>query len=73
MFSLICTLINGWVNNREAGNLRRHGAYYDVTVITLAGAGDSQEANWLNRAFLLKLVSDYFWALIQYKNVLLPV
>ena len=30
MFSLICA----WVNNREAGDLRRHHAHYDVTVIT---------------------------------------
>ena len=34
MFSLICVWINGWVNNRAAGDLRRHRAHYDVTVIT---------------------------------------
>ena len=33
MFSLISTWINGWVNNREAGDLRRHHAHYDVIVI----------------------------------------
>ena len=33
MFSLICARINGWVNNREAGDLRRHRAHYDVTVM----------------------------------------
>ena len=33
MFSLICTRINGWVNNGEAGDLRRHRARYDVTVL----------------------------------------
>ena len=33
MFSLICAGINGWVNNREAGNLRRHRAHYDVMVM----------------------------------------
>ena len=33
MFSLICTWINAWVNNREAGDLRRHSAHYDVTVM----------------------------------------
>ena len=33
MLSLICTRINGWVNHREAGDLRRHRAHYDVTVI----------------------------------------
>ena len=33
MFSLICAWINGWLNNREAGDLRRHRAHYDVTVM----------------------------------------
>ena len=32
-FSLICAWINGWVHNREAGDLRRHCAHYDVTVM----------------------------------------
>ena len=32
-FSLICAWINGWVNNRKAGDLRRHRAHYDVTVM----------------------------------------
>ena len=33
MFSLICVWINDWVNNREAGDLRRYRAHYDVTVM----------------------------------------
>ena len=33
MFSLICVWINGWVNNREAGDLRRCRAHYDVIVM----------------------------------------
>ena len=33
MFSLICIRINGWVNNHEAGDLRRYRAHYDVTVM----------------------------------------
>ena len=33
MFSLICVWINGWGNNREAGDLRRYHAHYDVTVM----------------------------------------
>ena len=32
VFPLICAWINVWVNNREAGDLRRHRALYDVTV-----------------------------------------
>ena len=33
VFSLICAWINGWVSNGEAGDLRRHRAHYDVTVM----------------------------------------
>ena len=33
MFSLICVWINGWVNYREAGDLRRYLAHYVVTVM----------------------------------------
>ena len=33
MFSLICAWTNTWVNNREAGYLRRHCAHYNVTVM----------------------------------------
>ena len=29
-FSLMCAWTNGWVNNRDPCDLRRHGAYYDV-------------------------------------------
>ena len=34
MFSLICVWMNGWVNNREAGDLRRYRAHYDVIVMS---------------------------------------
>ena len=34
MFSLICDRISGWVNNGEAGDLRRHRAHYDVIVMS---------------------------------------
>ena len=33
MFSLICTWINGRVNNGQAGDLRCHHAHYDATVM----------------------------------------
>ena len=33
MFSLICVWINDWVNNREAGDLRRYRAHSDVIVM----------------------------------------
>ena len=37
MFALICVWINGWVNNREAGDLRRYRAHSGVT---------KMEMNW---------------------------
>ena len=33
LFSLICALTNGWVNHRDAGDLRDHRAHCDVTVM----------------------------------------
>ena len=33
MLSLICVWISGWVNNGEAGDLRRYRGHYDVTVM----------------------------------------
>ena len=37
MSSLICAWINGWVNNREAGDLRHHHTHYDVIVMGVKG------------------------------------
>ena len=39
MFSLICAWINGWVNNQGAGDLKRHRAHYDVSVMRSARMG----------------------------------
>ena len=33
MFSLICVWTNGWVNDRNAGDLRRHRAHYGIIVM----------------------------------------
>ena len=33
LFSLICVGMNGWVNNREAGDLRHYRAHYAVTIM----------------------------------------
>ena len=43
MFSLLCTWINGWVNNRAAGDLRRHRAHYDAIVMNI---GPEALASW---------------------------
>ena len=33
LWCFICVWINGWVNNHEAGDLRRYRAHYDVTAM----------------------------------------
>ena len=40
MFSLICVWINDWVNNLEAGDLRRRRGHYDVNVMMCIIMGD---------------------------------
>ena len=41
MFSLISSWINSWVKNREAGDLRRNRAHYDVIVMISASYASS--------------------------------
>ena len=48
MFSLICARINGWVNNREAGDLRRYRAHYDVIVMTHSTHGIRVSCLWIH-------------------------
>ena len=36
MFSLMWAWTNSWIKNRDAGDLRRHHAHYDITVIWCA-------------------------------------
>ena len=52
-FFLICVWINGWVNNREAGDLRRYGAHYDVIVM-------SDTVNFAHETFPLKSEENIF-------------
>ena len=66
MFYLIYAWINGWVNNREAGDLRRHRAHYDVTVlvfcITSPVRTTVDEQVMRNCDAFLLLTSRSFWA-----------
>ena len=44
MFSLICTWTNIWVNNWDAGDLRRRCTHYDITVmLAMIGGSPHQE------------------------------
>ena len=53
MFSLICVWMNGWVNNREAGDLRCHRGHYDVNVMN-SGQRYLHETDTENRFNLVK-------------------
>ena len=46
IFSLICARINGSVNNREAGDLRRIRLRYDVTVMLYLSNISYKEMGW---------------------------
>ena len=46
MFPLICAWTNGWVNNWNAGDLRRHHTHYDITVMRC------MNATWYNQILL---------------------
>ena len=64
MFSLICTRIYCWVNNREAVDLRRHRAHYDAMVMIPMVV----QFNWLNKAMVNNYILQLF-TLIQRCNV----
>ena len=66
----ICAWINGWVNNREAGDLRRHRAHYDVNVMSQwwkatdihvrsRGFHIAWDLTWNSYAFLARCLWSY--------------
>ena len=56
MFSLIYAWTNGWVNNQDAGDLRRHRAHYDATVmwcrIVIQWSGQPRDLSAFNASLL---------------------
>ena len=60
MFSLIYAGIKGWVNNREAGDLRSHRAHYDVIVMSCLLATFWGENQWYEGACLNLQSQRYF-------------
>ena len=59
MFSSICAWTNGWVNNRDAGYLRRHRPHYDVTVIWCRIVIQWSGQPWVLSAFNASLLSNF--------------
>ena len=58
MFSLIYPWINDWVNNREAGDLRRQHGHYDVIVMYSP----------YSRAFAIRFSKSLQWCLWRLKS-----
>ena len=48
MFSLNCARINDWVNNGEAGDLRRNRVHYDVIVMSMDPCYEGNIMEWMN-------------------------
>ena len=84
MFSLIGAWINGKVNNRDGGDLRRHRAHYDVTAINDSSLGCLRYVT--SPAFYCFIYQStphtphphphpphtLQWCLISYKNCVFP-
>ena len=64
MFSLICAWINGWVNNGEAGDLRRHRVHYDVTIML-----NIDPFHFPRNRCLLKGIHCHLWGIFSYLGI----
>ena len=73
MFSSICAWTNGWANNRDAGDLRRHCAHYDVTVMTFKNFWTcfNQGSNMIMKLCVVKIIcdNDNFWHMNDKKYI----
>ena len=61
MFSLICTWINGWINNGEAGDLTRHRAYYDVTVMITTKHNKYEPCAYVSVVYCISVSIAVWW------------
>ena len=80
MFSLICAWINGYVNSREAGDLRRHRAHHDVIVMrwwTYSGLYHIEaETKWptfSRRHFQMYFLNENVWISIKISLKFVPI
>ena len=86
-FGVFFDWINGWVNNREAGDLRRHRTHHDVTIMMnllqkclqfippnnlLLLLADLIDLIKVNPAYLVHKPKDQSWNLFSRKPVLCP-
>ena len=74
IFFFICARINGWANNRKAGDLGRHSAHYDASVMCNQHTVCSNELyiNWCipcNGQTEYHFISDEF--VVKYRSHLI--
>ena len=53
--------INGWVNNREAGDLRRHRAHFDVIVMERQGYWLKSLPVWVDKRYHVHFRPDIIY------------
>ena len=75
MFSLICAWINGWVNKREAGDLRRHGAHYDVIVVNTTDSRYPEPLIWRSGIYRKKIYGCMIikWVKVTWLHIIAQV
>ena len=79
MFSFIFVRTSSWVNNREAGGLRRHRAHYDVILMLPMALSwkKSSDLYYQHRqdsiGLSLNIRSDYYSNHIQYSPAMFPI
>ena len=73
MFSLICIWINGWVNNREAGDLRRHRGRYDGHVMITSQYGTILLNGGSGNGLVLKRHQAIVLALYYYNGLMMSL
>ena len=74
MFSLICVWINDWVNNREAGDVRRYRAHYNGIVMIHQGLLQHRHRNYISETpLLLKSCENLFVQNIRVSQMRAPL
>ena len=67
VFSLICAWTSGLASNRDAGDLRRHLAHYDVTVMLYLFSRIQWRAEWL-KSFQMEDKCPFTWHTVYPKK-----
>ena len=68
--SVICAWINGWVNNRKSGDLRRHRAHYHITVMHISGIA---RRKGVGAAIQMRLINDYIMGAMAFQITSLTI